>query len=391
MAAQEIILASKDQGTLNILRSLFPDTEGYLEDCQFSELHKIILGISSKSLKDTLTTDFGDVDAHDSQNRTALMWAIIKGDSTGVELLLEAKADPNSHDQNLLTPLHFASQYSNLSCMKLLLRAGVKPDLPSYRNSSSLHYAAHFQNNRQLIEILTTAGTNANLCDVRGITPLIYTIDRDNVNAAEGLLDCGADIDILDAEGTSTLNYSIRQRSHNITKLLLRRGACYTFRNKAWYNVLHTAANFGDLETIGVLDVAALEGIDLDVVTRDGKTALQIAQQREDKPEGFVEQFQKLLAGLRERDVAKSQRETLSQENFTRNSPVKTFITWLAALRGHVPHLGKARALRNHLYDRSLQAAWLLLVVSWIVGFGCASLIYLALSAQDEKASQALK
>ena len=49
---------------------------------------------------------------------------------------------------------------------------------------------------------------------------------------------------------------------------------------------------------------AGLHGIDPDAIDHKGKTALQIAHEREGTPDGFVELFESLLADFRARNTS---------------------------------------------------------------------------------------
>ncbi|EDV18804.1 hypothetical protein TRIADDRAFT_62726, partial [Trichoplax adhaerens] len=57
-------------------------------------------------------------------NITVLQAAAERGDSRGIKMLIEARADLHKQkESNLATPLHIASQYNNLGGTKELLKA----------------------------------------------------------------------------------------------------------------------------------------------------------------------------------------------------------------------------------------------------------------------------
>ena len=64
-----------DHTSLEIVRSLFPITDDYIEECQFSRLHKLILGLTSYDLVKELANcgTASTIDTPDSQGRTPLM------------------------------------------------------------------------------------------------------------------------------------------------------------------------------------------------------------------------------------------------------------------------------------------------------------------------------
>ena len=115
--------ASRDHVYLEALRGLFPSNNDYLEERQFSKLHKIVLGITSHNPSTELAVSCADIDNVDSMGYTPLLWAARRGDSEAVNLLLKAGANPNFCTSIGSSALMFAAGGSFL-CVKLLLKAG---------------------------------------------------------------------------------------------------------------------------------------------------------------------------------------------------------------------------------------------------------------------------
>ena len=159
------------------------------------------------------------------------------------------------------------------------------------------------------------AGVDLNGREQNGVAPLAIAASIRNTTAAAFLIDHGASIDILDEDGDSPLNASIHSHSDDMMQLLLSRGANYTLWDSNGDSVLHLAAKCGGIRTLAILLEAELYGLDPDAHNREGKIALQVAQEREGNPEGFVEKMAELLASIRIRnaDIKHSRQEDSSR------------------------------------------------------------------------------
>jgi ankyrin repeat protein len=68
----------------------------------------------------------GQIDARDSEGRTALMLAVLQGRLDSVLALLRRGADPNAADLAGLTPLQAARANQQAEIADALLRAGAR-------------------------------------------------------------------------------------------------------------------------------------------------------------------------------------------------------------------------------------------------------------------------
>ena len=78
-------------------------------------------------------------------------------------------------------------------------------------------------------------------------------------------------------------------RSDDCLKLLLECGADYTKVDSYGDPFLHDVAIYGGLRTIEIVHTVELKDIDIYATNRYGKTALEIAWNWQDKPDGFGE------------------------------------------------------------------------------------------------------
>ena len=143
---------------METLRSIFPRDDDYLEERQFSLLHKILLGIYSHDLKEMLTIVEDEVDIPDADGKTPLIWASLRGDVSAVEHLLKARADLNLSSVNGMTALLAASRSGSIECLRLLLAAGADPVPITNDRWNVLHYTACYHDQDENIEALILAG-----------------------------------------------------------------------------------------------------------------------------------------------------------------------------------------------------------------------------------------
>ena len=308
MARKMIFEAPEDRASY-ILREMFPDNGGYLDEYRFSKLHTIILGITSGDLEGELAIGDTEIDVLDSYGNTALVWAARRGDVSAVKLLLEARADPNAtasvtnHDAALLC----AARSCNTTVIKLLLKANADPAQVGMDNNNSLHHLVASGDNKKAVECLLAAGVDINGKNAFGCTPLVYTFFSNALISAQILLDWGADINAPGNQGDTALLEFLYYHNDDLMELLLNRGANYNFCDSAGSSVLHPAAISGGIRTLEILLAACLKNVDPQALNPQGKTALQLAQQRQTKEEGFVEKFEILITDISNRNARASE------------------------------------------------------------------------------------
>ena len=311
-----ILSGSGEDQTLQTFARLFPDKESRLERRHFSTLHKVVLGLSPHDLEQRLRLADSAIDELDSYGRTALSWAVQRQNTKATEILLNAKANPNIPSVRGDTPLFHAAFSHNLSLVRLLLHSGASATHKSNNNFSALHYASqasprcgrgeHVEgsccSSSQIIELLLAAGGEIEQRDVGGITPLICAARENNTDVVQTLLQHGAQLDSSDEYGDTSLMNAIMYSKGDTVQLLLQKGAKYSRANKAGMTVLHQAARCGSFRTIEILRAANIIGIDPYAKNNDGKTAFELAQQRNLKPKGFIDLFLALLFEIRNRN-----------------------------------------------------------------------------------------
>ena len=111
--------------------------------------------------------------------------------------------------------------------------------------------------------------------------------------------------------------------------------------------MLHDVAMYGGLRAIEVVRVAKLPGININATNKKGKPALQLVQQREEKPNGFVEAFQIMLDAIRDQKFEATPEMVQSTMKYQRRSKTSQITLTLADF---VDALGKSN---RHIFFKA--------------------------------------
>lgn len=175
-----------------------------------------------------------------SPNHNALLAAISSRDIGQAERLLASGANPDG-DQKSEAPLNLAVREGDLEISRILLQHGANPNIPNEDGlcSNPLIYAPY---NQKLFELVVKAGGNLN-CLVEGNWKITLLMNAaagsrlDSTNRLVGppfadrlagtkrLLDAGVDPNVRGLDGTTALFKTLESNNVDIAETLLNRGA----------------------------------------------------------------------------------------------------------------------------------------------------------------------
>ncbi|KAJ5381152.1 ankyrin repeat containing protein [Penicillium cataractarum] len=241
------------------LEALYCLTQGsdWIEEQNFNLIHKIVCGLSQKSLEKQIIAEPESIDCQDALGRTPLLWAAARGDAASVAILLAHGANPDMLDHQLAPPVSYAADRNHTVCVRLLLEAGAETDpiLPNgYIGGSALNCAARNASDPLILKTLLDFGADIEAAGVDGRTSLIHAARTDNASFAMLLLEYGADINATSSSNQTPLTTAVINNSHNVLRLLLERWAEYSEcpRLKGPH-LLQIAALYADIETLHIL------------------------------------------------------------------------------------------------------------------------------------------
>jgi len=113
----------------------------------------------------------------DELGRSPLHYAVIdlpiEEHSKAIHKLVKEGANPNLQDKNGWTPLHFSAQKNSYEGTNALLENGAEIDtVDSHGNTALWRAVFSSEGNGKIIELLLKAGSNKNLENNSGTSPL---------------------------------------------------------------------------------------------------------------------------------------------------------------------------------------------------------------------------
>ncbi|KUJ19420.1 ankyrin [Mollisia scopiformis] len=303
----------------------------WVEDQNFSKLHKITCGILPLDLEKEILDDVAQVDMTDAMGRTPLLWAAARGDHTSVKILLSHNADPNIVDTYLAPPVSYAADRGHTLCVRLLLEAGAlaEPKLPpGVKLGSPLNCAARNARDPVLLKYLLTYGADVDSTGVDGNTALIHAARLDNVSFAILLLDNNANVNAISITAATPLTTAITYNSHRVLQLLLDRWDEYTEcpRLKGPH-LLQITALYADLETVKILTATDHVKLNYDDNFTLGDFAKRSAN-RLDVTDELIEAFDDLLLVCKQKPPGKQSTENLMEAGLLSRPPSKLAVLY---------------------------------------------------------------
>ena len=286
--------------SISIVKSMTRNVDSdYMESRRFTLLHKIVLGLSERNLREELELSTAFLNQGDAQQRTPLCWAVIRNDITAVKILLSYSADPDLVDENNRSPLSYT--WGGTVC-KLLLNAGADVNIrDSSFQRTALHHLCHGPNATvECVESLVAAGLDVDVRDIHNETPLLVAVFRHHTAVAEKLIELGANVNSENLPSNdNAIRFAIWHNRSDIITLLVSRGANYRSINSNGRNIAHTAATSANTNVIEILASANLEDLDFQLQDKNGKTPFDYINEREvlvDAELGIHEAFHRWAA-----------------------------------------------------------------------------------------------
>jgi len=201
-----------------------------------------------------------------------ICYAILHGEESLVQYLIDQGADVNSYSRNYKCPFILAIKNNQENIVKCLIKNGVK--LNNYKEDPPLVEAIR-ANNENIIKYLIECGANINERSrhVGSDTSLTVAIKKNNEKLVKYLIEYGVDINIETSLGESALIHAVRNQNMNIIQYLIESGADVNLR-LSFNSPLLEAIEGGNEKIIKYLvDI----GADVNVTNRDGKSPLDLA------------------------------------------------------------------------------------------------------------------
>lgn len=191
----------------------------------------LLAAVSAGGLEDVLEVIASgcDIDAHDQDGISPLMFAAYRGDEEVCQVLLEARADVHRRDRNGLTPLMHGAAARGSDACKVLLQASAEVDAADNSGRSVMMHAVESADGESAIQavvahevcaLLLARRANIDHQDANGCTALILATIAGSTALMPLLLAAGADPKLHDSFGSSALDYAKAEEHELIAELL---------------------------------------------------------------------------------------------------------------------------------------------------------------------------
>lgn len=220
-----------------------------------------------------LVENGAEIDATNSEDRTALLGATNNGHKAVVAYLLENGADIHRGNNNRSTPIHTAALHGFVEIVQLLIDSGADLKRPNNFGWTPLHLCYDHPETAQL---LLKSGADLNSVTQDGSTPLYLAAYNDCPEVVKVLLAFDPVMENtlnedLEEGNNSALIAAISGGSAEVTRLLLEAGANIDPENSHKIIPLHYAVIRNDCE---ILRVLMEYNPKVDTVDDDGDTPL---------------------------------------------------------------------------------------------------------------------
>ncbi|WEK03425.1 MAG: ankyrin repeat domain-containing protein [Candidatus Devosia phytovorans] len=155
----------------------------------------------------------------------ALAEAMLSGDTSRMEELVGAGADPNARGTDGMSLAEWEIMREGRSALRTLLRLGADPAAPGWHGGTAMHLAAQYQNDSYL-RLLVEVGGDVDAADGRmARSPIFNALMARRPDNVRFLLEHGATLDFADRNGVTPLQLAARINDFDHVLQFLQFGA----------------------------------------------------------------------------------------------------------------------------------------------------------------------
>ncbi|XP_058200270.1 protein VAPYRIN-LIKE-like [Rhododendron vialii] len=243
---KSVVSLAVRKGDVDSVRIL--TASGFKIDNSMDNLLHDAAAVDRVDIMEVLCLGFQDIDVNsvDSNGRTALHVAAVRGQVNSIQFLLSVGGDPDIVDSNGWAPLHFAMAKGHVEAAEWLLDATTfaksaitKEGLTAYalavekghselydslQLSDVLHRSARINDVRGMKSCIAQGG-NVNGRDQNGWTPLHRAAFKGGTEGVKVLLSHGARVDVVDDCGYTPLQRAVEAGHVKVAVCLIEHGA----------------------------------------------------------------------------------------------------------------------------------------------------------------------
>lgn len=214
-----------------------------------------------------------------SEPENPLVHAAYKNDLSAVAELALTSANVNVTDRlTNTTALAHAIENTNREMVQVLLSAGADVNARnSYGTTPFMHLGERAT--VELVRDLLAAGADLHAADESGTTALLKIAGSSKLEVVTELINAGARIDVKDNRGTTVLMNAAENEDARVVKFFIAAGLDVAARNDNGETALMQAVQWGGTDTVRALSES---GTAINAADDEGKTALMYAADNDD-------------------------------------------------------------------------------------------------------------
>jgi ankyrin repeat protein len=177
-----------------------------------------------------LIKEGSNINAQDSNRRTATMIATYNNDVATAKVLIEAGADVNIQDDMKNNSFLYASAEGYIDILKLTIEGGADPTITNRYGGTALIPASEHGYVNVIKELLTNTDIDVNHINNLGWTALLEAIilsdgSEKQQQTVQLLIEHGADVNMADNNNVTPLQHAREKGFKVIENILLKAGA----------------------------------------------------------------------------------------------------------------------------------------------------------------------
>lgn len=273
--------AAAQNGHLDVVRTLLRYNANLEEEDKDGDraIHHATLGDEPEVIV-ILSQHSVDLNARNRRKQTALHVAVNRGHVAVIKVLLNEGCHPSLQDCDGDTPLHDAISKKRDDMVQLLmLEPKVDITVTNSNGFNCLHHAALRGNTGALKLILSFLPPSCSINELKddGFTALHLASLNNHLEAAQMLIDYGANLDIQNVNLQTPLHLAVERQNIQIVRLLVEAGACMDLGDKFGDRPLHEALRHHTMSQLKHLQEANDVGKALVMSNSDKKSSASIA------------------------------------------------------------------------------------------------------------------
>jgi ankyrin repeat protein len=172
---------------------------------------------------------------------SALLCAVRYHEDAIARYLVHESGKIDMIQEDLHTLLHLSALVQNQEGIELAITHGVNVDSKNYHGETALHHAAK-SGDVAIVQMLIRRGAELDIVGTLNFaTPLSLACKRGHTEAALKLIEAGSDIQIANQDGDTPLHNAVYSDSPKLVRALLKAGANSSVKNREGRTALEEA------------------------------------------------------------------------------------------------------------------------------------------------------